>query len=116
METTFYSPVATATQSKSVEDNCDLDSCIALAWLELVALKADALTGDDWLALCDDIDTGEIYRNWFLWQDTEVSGDWEAYDHVTNRRFAFKQKAALKVLINRIEDARNSAIAQLEFC
>lgn len=116
METILCSPLATPNQSESVKDNSDLESCIALAWLELVALNADTLTGDDWLALCDDIDTGEIYRDWFLWQDMEVSGEWEAFDHLSDRRFAFPEKASLKALIDRIEDARNSAIAQLEFC
>ena len=115
MESTLYLTPATVPQFNSVEQDSDLETCTAIAWLDLVAWNGDDLTGDDWLALCNDIDTGEIYRDWFLWQDREVSGDWEAYDPLSDRRFISQDLGSLKAGIDRIEDARNSAIAQLEW-
>ena len=114
MYSTLYSPLATPTKPDFVDTEA-IDACTAIAWLELVALDANFLTGDDWLALCDDIDSGEIYRDWFLWQDAEFSGDWQAYDHLSKRRFVAKGKVFLKAMIDAIENARNKAIAQLEF-
>lgn len=115
MKATLALTTVTTPQLHSVPKNVDLDTCTALAWLELVALDAEALSGDDWLALCDDIDTGELYRDWFVWQDQEVSGNWEAYDPLSDRRLVAKDLAALKAGIDQIENARNSAIAQLEW-
>ncbi|WP_293148522.1 MULTISPECIES: hypothetical protein [unclassified Microcoleus] len=114
MKSTLCSPQSTATESNSVDADA-IDACTALAWVELVALDNSALTGDDWLVLCDDIDSGEIYRGWFLWHDREVSGNWEAYDHLNDRRFVAKSQVFAKSAIDSIEDARNRAIAQLEF-
>lgn len=112
MKSTLYSRTATATKSDLVDAEA-IDACTALAWLDLVALDASVLTGDDWLLLCDDIDSGEIYRGWFLWCDREVSGNWEAYDPVIDRRFVAKEKVFLKAAIDSLEDARNRDIAQL---
>ena len=112
MKSTLCSPQPTATTSDLVDAEA-IDACIALAWVELVALNASALTGDDWLVLCDDIDSGEIYRGWFLWHDREVSGNWEAYDPLSDRRFVKKGKVFLKAAIDSIEDARNRAITQV---
>jgi hypothetical protein len=106
MKSQLYSPTATATKSDLVDAEA-IDACTALAWVELVALDASDLTGDDWLALCDDIDSGEIYRCWFLWRDREVSGNWEAYDPLSDRRFVAKGKVFLKAAIDSLEDARN---------
>ncbi|PSB26298.1 hypothetical protein C7B69_11795 [filamentous cyanobacterium Phorm 46] len=114
MKSTLYSPTATATKSDSVDADA-IDACTALAWVELVALDDSALTGDDWLVLCDDIDSGEIYRGWFMWHDCEVSGNWEAYDHLSDRRFVAKSQVFAKSAIDSIENARNKAIRQLEF-
>ncbi|MEG4961646.1 MULTISPECIES: hypothetical protein [unclassified Microcoleus] len=114
MKSTLCSPQPTATKSDSVDAEV-IDACTALAWVELVALDASALTGDDWLALCDDIDSGEIYRCWFLWCDREISGNWEAYDPLSDRRFVAKGKVLIKAAIDAIENSRNKAIAQLEF-
>jgi hypothetical protein len=114
MKSVLESPLAIATKSDLIEAEA-IDACTALAWVELVALDASVLKGDDWLALCDDIDSGEIYRCWFLWQDREVSGNWEAYDPLSDRRFVAKGKVFLKAAIDSIENARNRAIAQLEF-
>ena len=97
---------ATATESDSVDADA-IDACTALAWVELVTLDTSTLKGDDWLALCDDIDSGEIYRCWFLWRDREVSGNWEAYDPLSDRRFVAKGKVFLKAAIDSIENARN---------
>ena len=71
MKSTLCSRSITTTKSDSVDADA-IDACTALAWVELVALDNSALTGDDWLVLCDDIDSGEIYRGWFLWHDREV--------------------------------------------
>jgi hypothetical protein len=114
MKSALESPLATATKSDLVDADA-IDACTALAWVELVALDASVLKGDDWLALCDDIDSGEIYRCWFLWHDREVSGNWEAYDPLSDRRFVAKGKVFLKARIDSIENARNRAIAQLKF-
>ncbi len=114
MKSTLESPLPTTTKCDLVNAEA-IHACTALAWLELVALDANVLTGDDWLALCDDIDSGEIYRDWFLWQDAEVSGDWQAYDPLSDRRFAAQGKVFVKAMIDAIENARNQAIAQLEF-
>lgn len=102
-------PRATATESDLVYAD-PIDACTAIAWVELVALDASTLAGDDWLALCDDIDSGEIYRCWFLWRDREVSGNWEAYDPLSDRRFVAKGKVFLKAAIDSIENTRNQAI------
>lgn len=109
MKSTLLPQLATPTKS-DLFDADPIDACTALAWIELVALDADVLTGDDWLALCDDIDSGEIYLGWFLWHDREVSGNWEAYDHLSDRRFAAQGKVFLKATIDAIENARNKAI------
>ncbi len=114
MKSTICSPSITTTKSDSVDAEA-IDACTALAWVELVALDDSALTGDDWLVLCDDIDSGEIYRGWFLWHDCQVSGNWEAYDPLSDRRFVHKGKVFVKAAIDSIENARNKAIAQQEF-
>lgn len=84
----------------------DIDACVARAWLDLVAFEAVESEGDDWLHLCGDIDEGEFYREWFLWQDVDVTNDWEAYDPVTNERFVAEDLESLKRMIDRIEDSR----------
>ncbi|MEG3841797.1 hypothetical protein [Microcoleus sp. herbarium14] len=114
MKSTLCSPSSTAPKSDLLDADA-IDACTALAWIELVALDDSALTGDDWLVLCDDIDSGEIYRGWFMWHDCEVSGNWEGYDPLSDRRFVNKGKVFVKAAIDSIEDARNKAIAQLEF-
>lgn len=87
-------------------DNNAIDSCIAAAWLDLVGGDFDTLAGDDWLPLCGDIDDGEIYREWFLWQDSEVTQEWEAYDPITNYRVVAASREMLMGKIDRIEDDR----------
>lgn len=114
MKSTLCSPSTTAIKSDLLDADA-IDACTALAWIELVALDDSALTGDDWLVLCDDIDSGEIYRGWFMWHDCEVSGNWEAYDPLSDRRFVHKEQVFVKAAIDSIENARNKAIAQLEF-
>jgi hypothetical protein len=114
MKSTLDSPLANATKSELVDADA-VDACTALAWVELVALDASVLKGDDWLPLCDDIDNGEIYRCWFLWQDREVSGNWEAYDPLSDRRFVAKGKVFLKAAIDSIENARNQTTLDFRF-
>jgi hypothetical protein len=48
-----------------------------------------------------------------LWCDREVSGNWEAYDPLIDRRFVAKEKVFLKAAIDSLEDARNLGTAQL---
>lgn len=96
----------TPIQSDTRSAHPDLDACIARAWLDLVALNLDCLEGDDWLPLCDDIEAGEIYREWFLWYDSEVSQEWEAYDPLTNARLVSPNRDKLLTKIDLIENAR----------
>ncbi len=86
----------------------DLDACITIAWLDLVAATTDDNDGDDWLALCGDIDEGEIYQEWFIWYDSEVSQEWEAYALATNQRIVASDLSQLKARIDQIEAGRNS--------
>jgi hypothetical protein len=85
----------------------DLEIWINLIDIDLLIREIEHFTGDDWLPLCDDIDSGEIYRNWFLWQDTEISQEWEAYDHITNQRIISNKLTLLKSKIDEIENQRN---------
>jgi len=94
-------------QSSSFVTDINTDNCVTIAWLDLVASTVDNFDGDDWLALCGDIDEGEIYRNWFIWQDVDFSQEWEAYDLVTNKRFVTTDLSLLKAKIDEIEDARS---------
>ncbi|MGL5059207.1 MAG: hypothetical protein ACRC62_04420 [Microcoleus sp.] len=106
MKSTLCFP-ETSSQSKAVNvDRNAIESCIITAWLDLVGGDFNTLSGDDWLPLCGDIDEGEIYREWFLWQDSEVSEEWEAYDPVTNYRVVALSKEMLIAKIDRIENTR----------
>ncbi|MGD1699528.1 hypothetical protein [Dapis sp. BLCC M229] len=95
-------------QSSSFVADTNTDSCITIAWLDLIASTVDNFDGDDWLALCGDIDEGEIYRDWFIWQDVDFSQEWEAYDLVTNKIFVARDLSLLKAKIDVIEDARSN--------
>ncbi|MEM1171486.1 MAG: hypothetical protein AAGJ08_20995 [Cyanobacteria bacterium P01_H01_bin.35] len=86
----------------------DLETFLALVELNLVIQEIEYFTGDDWLSLCGDIDSGEIYRNWFIWQDTELTQEWEAYDHVTNKQIVASNRTLLKAKIDEIENGRNN--------
>ncbi|MFB8793402.1 MAG: hypothetical protein U7126_04015 [Microcoleus sp.] len=106
MKSTFCFP-ETSIQSNTVNfDRNAIDSCIAAAWLDLVGGDVDTLAGDDWLPLCGDIDDGEIYREWFLWQDSEVTQEWEAYDPITNYRVVAFSREMLIAKIDIIENGR----------
>ena len=106
MKSTLCFP-ETSVQSNTVTvDNSALESCIAAAWIDLVGGDFDSLGGDDWLSLCGDIDDGEIYREWFLWQDTEETQDWEAYDPITNYRVVASSREIMITKIDNIEDKR----------
>ena len=97
----------TSVQSNTVTfDNRAIESCIAAAWIDLVGGDFDSLKGDDWLGLCGNIDDGEIYREWFLWQDTEETQEWEAYDPITNYRVVASSREMLIAKIDNIEDRR----------
>ena len=106
MKSTFCFP-ETSIQSNTVNfDHNAIDSCIAAAWLDLVGGDVDTLAGDDWLPLCGDIDDGEIYLEWFLWQDSEVTQEWEAYDPITNSRVVASSREMLIAKIDIIENGR----------
>ncbi|NJK66007.1 MAG: hypothetical protein HC789_00695 [Microcoleus sp. CSU_2_2] len=106
MKSTLCFP-ETSLHSNTVDvDKNAIESCIAAAWFDLIGGNFEAVAGDDWLPLCGDIDEGEIYREWFLWQDREVSSEWEAYDPITNDRVVALTKEMLIAKIDRIEDAR----------
>lgn len=92
--------------SNHVSQVMDKDDCVTLAWLHLVANQWDENNGDEWLYLCDDISEGEIYRDWFLWYDDEVTKQWEAYDSVTNLRYVADDLNSLKSQIDLIENSR----------
>ena len=92
--------------SNSVDDNDAIEACIAKAWVDLVAQDVASLGGDDWLSLCGDIDDGEIYLDWFLWQDTEVTQEWEGYDFSTDFRLVAADRESLILKIDRIEAER----------
>ncbi|MEB3339963.1 hypothetical protein [Okeania sp.] len=94
-------------QNSQINNN-DLETFLSIAELNLVMQEIEYFTGDDWLSLCGDIDSGEIYRNWFIWQDTELSQEWEAYDHVTNQRIIATNWSLLIAKIDRIENERNN--------
>jgi hypothetical protein len=106
MKSTLCFP-ETSIQSNTVNfDRNAIDSCIAAAWLELVGSELNTSDGDEWLPLCGDIDDGEIYREWFLWQDCEVTQEWEAYDLITNYRLVASSREMLIAKIDQIEDDR----------
>ncbi|MBE9097638.1 hypothetical protein [Tychonema sp. LEGE 07203] len=106
MKSTLCYP-ETSVQSQAVTvDNSAIESCIVAAWIDLVGGDFDSLGGDDWLGLCGDIDAGEIYREWFLWQDSEVTQEWEAYDPITNYRVVAPSREMMISQIDEIEDAR----------
>lgn len=102
-------------QSPSVVMDIDLsqnlDECLTIAWLNLIAHTVDDYGADDWLSLCPDINEGELYRDWFIWYDGEVSQEWEAYDPTTEQRFVEADVKILKAKIDRIETIRKTTPA-----
>jgi hypothetical protein len=99
--------VKSSVKSNAVTVNQNaIDSCIVAAWIDLVGGDFDSMAGDDWLGLCGDIDDGEIYREWFLWQDSEVTQEWEAFDIITNYRIVAATRELLIAKIDKIEDTR----------
>ena len=107
MKTTFKKMKA-ARKAKAVKSQKELDKMVTLAWFDLIVREVNTFTADDWLPLCDDIDEGEIYRDWFLWEDREVSQEWEAYDPLTNQRLVSRNLTELKGWIDNIANSRMS--------
>ncbi len=95
-----------STSAVQIDPPQDLDECITVAWLNLIAQTVDNFSGDDWLSLCPDINEGELYKDWFLWYDAEVAQEWEAYDPITNQRYVAQDVTVLKAKIDNIENAR----------
>ena len=106
MKSTLCYPETSVESPAVTFDNSAIESCIVAAWIDLVGGDFESLGGDDWLNLCGDIDDGEIYREWFLWQDSEVTQEWEAYDPITNYRVVASSREMLISQIDKIEDAR----------
>ncbi len=95
------------TGNNVINSENNLDTCTMIAWGDLVGHEVDDNAGDEWLYLCGDIDAGEIYRDWFIWEDKEVTQNWEAYDPITNQRYVAKSLELIKETINQIEAGRN---------
>ena len=108
MKSTLCFPETSIESNTVAVNNNAIDSCILAAWIDLVGGDFDSLGGDDWLPLCGDIDDGEIYREWFLWQDSEVSQEWEAYDPITNYRVVASSREMLISKIDHIEATRKN--------
>jgi len=106
MKSTLCYPETSVQSQVNTFDNSAMESCIVAAWIDLVGGDFESLGGDDWLSLCGDIDDGEIYREWFLWQDSEVTQEWEAYDPITNYRVVASSREMLISKIDQIEDSR----------
>ncbi|MFO7031175.1 hypothetical protein B9T07_14485 [Limnospira fusiformis CCALA 023] len=83
------------------------------SWLYLIADEVAHFTGDDWLALCPDIDDGELYRDWFIWYDADVNGLWEAYDHLTDEQIISPDLEWIKSQIDAIENLRKLSYIQI---
>ena len=98
----------TLIQDRPTPEN-NLEECIKTAWLHLVAETVDNYTGDDWLSLCPDIDEGELYRDWFIWYDAEVAQEWEAYDYLSDKRYAHPDLSIVKAFIDQVEDVRRDS-------
>ncbi|BBD52825.1 hypothetical protein [Planktothrix agardhii] len=82
------------------------DSSLSISDLQEIINKIETFTGDEWLSLCPDIDQGELYREWFICYDFEVTQTWEAYDYLTDDWFESQDLSQVKAIINRIENAR----------
>lgn len=92
-------------QSNTNEPNL-CDEHLTLFDLHLLEKEVETFTGDDWLSLCPDIDAGEIYRNWFIWYDEDVTQVWEAYDYLTAYWFEAEDLVTVKTKIDAIENNR----------
>jgi hypothetical protein len=105
---TTFNKIKSTRGTKALKSQKELDDLVTLAWIDLLVQEVNTFTADDWLPLCDDIDEGEIYRDWFLWQEKEVTQEWEAYDPLTNQRLVSRNLAKLKGWIDNIVDGRMS--------
>ncbi len=106
MKYTLINQSQNAKESQTEQNN--LETLLTLVELNLLIQEMEYFTGDDWLSLCDDIDSGEIYRSWFIWQDTELTQEWEGYDHITNQRIIASNLTLLTAKIDKIENQRNN--------
>lgn len=101
--------VAPVQHSTRVSEQTKRQSTTTLAWLQLITLVREIETGDEWLPLCDDIDQGELYQDWFLWYDADVTQEWEAYDPLTDDRLVAPNKETILAQIDKIEKARRES-------
>lgn len=82
------------------------DTSLSISDLQKIINKIETFSGDEWLSLCHDIDQGELYRQWFICYDPEVTQTWEAYDYLTDDWFESQELSQVKAIIDRIENAR----------
>ncbi|MBD2485514.1 hypothetical protein [Planktothrix sp. FACHB-1365] len=82
------------------------DVSLTVSGLQHIIENMNTFTGDEWLSLAPDIDQGELYRDWFIWYDAEVTQVWEAYDHLMNCWFEAEDLETLKATIDLIENSR----------
>ncbi len=101
MTQTFTSEL-TANSSNS----CNVS--LTVSDLQNIIENMKTFTGDEWLSFTPDIDQGELYRDWFIWYDAEVTHTWEAYDYLSERWFEAEDLATVKATIDLIENARIS--------
>lgn len=101
------------TETLDFQSNTDVpnlgDDNLTLLDLQLLEREVESFTGDDWLSLCPDIDSGELYRNWFIYYDADVTEAWEAYDYLTDYWFEAEDLLAVKTRIDAIENSRSDA-------
>lgn len=85
-----------------------LESNLTLDWLDRIITAVENFTGDDWLPLCPDIDQGEIYRDWLIYHDDEISQMWEAYDYQSDQFLTDDNISSLKQKIDWVENTRTA--------
>lgn len=98
--------LTTSTSESNARFANSFDTSLRISDLQKIINKIETFTGDEWLSLCPDIDQGELYREWFICYDPEVTQTWEAYDYLTDDWFESQELSQVKAIIDRIENAR----------
>jgi hypothetical protein len=98
--------LTTSTSESNARFANSCDTSLSISDLQKILNKIETFSGDEWLSLCPDIDQGELYREWFICYDPEVTQTWEAYDYLTDDWFELEDLSQVKATINRIENAR----------
>ncbi|MFM6192366.1 MAG: hypothetical protein ACKPEN_13065 [Planktothrix sp.] len=98
----------TFTSELTVNSAHSFNVSLTLSDLQKIIENMNTFTGDEWLSFAPDVDQGELYRDWFIWYDAEVTQTWEAYDYSSERWFEAEDLATVKATIDLIENARTS--------